>query len=60
MKLKSKITAGVLAVLLAALTVCCALMISVSKRNILDSMLYDTRVDVAKLGKSLKSSPGFL
>ena len=56
MKLKSKITAGVLAVLLAALTVCCALMISVSKRNILDSMLYDTRVDVTKLEKSLKSS----
>ena len=56
MKLKSKITAGVLAVLLAALTVCCALMISVSKRNILDSMLCDTRVDVTKLEKSLKSS----
>ncbi len=54
MKLKSKITAGILAVLLVALTVCCALMISVSKKNILDRMLHDTKTDVTRLENNLK------
>ena len=54
MKLKSKITAGILAVLLVALTVCCTLMISVSKKNILDRMLHDTRADVTRLENNLK------
>ena len=54
MKLKSKITAGVLAVLLVALTVCCALMISISKKNILERMLHDTRADVTRLENNLK------
>ena len=54
MKLRSKIASGVLIVLLLSLTVCCSIIISVSKRNILDRMVDATKLEVDKLADNLQ------
>lgn len=54
MKLRSKIASGVLLVLLLSLTVCCSMIISVSKRNILDRMVDATKLEVDKLEDNLQ------
>lgn len=54
MKLRSKIASGVLIVLLLSLTVCCSMIISVSKKNILDRMVDTTKLEVNKLEDNLQ------
>lgn len=54
MKLRSKIASGVLLVLLLSITVCCSMIISVSKRNILDRMVDATKLEVDKLEDNLQ------
>ena len=54
MTLRSKIASGVLIVLLLSLTVCCSIIISVSKRNILDRMVDATKLEVDKLADNLQ------
>ena len=54
MKLRSKIATGVLIVLLLSLTLCCSMIISVSKRNMLERMVDTTKLEVDKLEDSLQ------
>ncbi len=49
MKLRSKITFGTLGFLLISLTLCCTLMISVSKKNMLNSTTSYTQTELEKL-----------
>lgn len=49
MKLRSKIMAGMLCFLLLSLTLCCALIISISKENMLNSTTNYTKTELEKL-----------
>ena len=49
MKLRSRITIGTLGFLLISLTLCCTLMIYVSKKNMLNSTTSYTKTELEKL-----------
>lgn len=53
MKLKSKITIGMLVILLVSLTACCTMILTVSKKHIIDSAVNYTVTEVERLEDNL-------